>query len=67
MHMQCYIILFHLNGRTSSCLRIPDLMIIVEFRYPDDPYDIIWESDMVRQANYLVDMACSTVNVSTNK
>jgi hypothetical protein len=36
-------------------------------RYPDDPYDRIWESDMVRRANYLVDVAPGTVNVSTDK
>ncbi|XP_044978727.1 probable LRR receptor-like serine/threonine-protein kinase At1g67720 isoform X2 [Hordeum vulgare subsp. vulgare] len=36
-------------------------------RYPDDPYDRIWESDMVRRANYLVDAAPGTVNVSTDK
>jgi len=36
-------------------------------RYPDDPYDRIWESDMVRRANYLVDVAAGTVNVSTDK
>ncbi|XP_039809801.1 probable LRR receptor-like serine/threonine-protein kinase At1g67720 isoform X2 [Panicum virgatum] len=36
-------------------------------RYPDDPYDRIWESDMVRRANYLVDVAPGTVNVSTDR
>lgn len=36
-------------------------------RYPDDPYDRIWESDMVRRANYLVDVAAGTVNVSTDR
>ncbi|KAM0861030.1 hypothetical protein ACQ4PT_046152 [Festuca glaucescens] len=36
-------------------------------RYPDDPYDRIWESDMVRRANYLVDAAPGTINVSTDK
>ncbi|KAI5013890.1 hypothetical protein ZWY2020_052004 [Hordeum vulgare] len=38
-----------------------------ECKYPDDPYDRIWESDMVRRANYLVDAAPGTVNVSTDK
>ncbi|KAG2603598.1 hypothetical protein PVAP13_5KG781300 [Panicum virgatum] len=36
-------------------------------RYPDDPYDRIWESDMVRRANYLVDVAPGTVSVSTDR
>ncbi|GJN41166.1 hypothetical protein PR202_gn00504 [Eleusine coracana subsp. coracana] len=36
-------------------------------RYPDDPYDRIWESDMVRRANYLVDVSPGTLNVSTDK
>ncbi|KAL6613706.1 hypothetical protein ACP70R_035976 [Stipagrostis hirtigluma subsp. patula] len=36
-------------------------------RYPDDPYDRIWESDMVRRANYLVDVAAGTLNVSTDR
>ncbi|CAN8316790.1 unnamed protein product [Cochlearia groenlandica] len=34
-------------------------------RYPDDPYDRIWESDKIVKANYLVDMAAGTVDVST--
>ncbi|GMI71272.1 Salt Induced Malectin-like domain-containing Protein1 [Hibiscus trionum] len=36
-------------------------------RYPDDPFDRIWESDSVKRANYLVDVAVGTVKVSTNK
>ncbi|KAK8512333.1 hypothetical protein V6N13_097015 [Hibiscus sabdariffa] len=36
-------------------------------RYPDDPFDRIWESDSVKRANYLVDVAAGTVKVSTNK
>ncbi|KAJ1287305.1 hypothetical protein BS78_03G420800 [Paspalum vaginatum] len=36
-------------------------------RYPDDPYDRIWESDLVRRPNYLVDVAPGTVNVSTDR
>ncbi|TVU37069.1 hypothetical protein EJB05_19036 [Eragrostis curvula] len=35
-------------------------------RFPDDPYDRIWESDMVRRANYLVDVSPGTLNVSTD-
>ncbi|KAJ6827970.1 putative LRR receptor-like serine/threonine-protein kinase [Iris pallida] len=36
-------------------------------RYPDDPFDRIWESDSVRRANYLVDVAPGTEKVSTTK
>ncbi|KAE8666214.1 putative LRR receptor-like serine/threonine-protein kinase [Hibiscus syriacus] len=36
-------------------------------RYPDDPFDRIWESDSVKRANYLVDVATGTMKVSTNK
>ncbi|XWS66941.1 hypothetical protein CRYUN_Cryun05aG0243500 [Craigia yunnanensis] len=36
-------------------------------RYPDDPFDRIWESDSVKKANYLVDVAAGTEKVSTNK
>ncbi|GMH10103.1 hypothetical protein Nepgr_011944 [Nepenthes gracilis] len=34
-------------------------------RYPDDPFDRIWESDSVKIANYLVDVAAGTERVST--
>ncbi|KAL7170047.1 hypothetical protein ACSBR2_034989 [Camellia fascicularis] len=34
-------------------------------RYPDDPFDRIWESDSLRKANYLVDVAVGTEKVST--
>lgn len=34
-------------------------------RYPDDPFDRIWQSDSVRKANYLVDVAPGTEIVST--
>ncbi|KAM0953255.1 putative protein kinase RLK-Pelle-LRR-I-1 family [Dioscorea sansibarensis] len=34
-------------------------------RYPDDPFDRIWESDSVRRANYLVDVAPGTEKIST--
>ncbi|KAI5013077.1 hypothetical protein ZWY2020_028031 [Hordeum vulgare] len=49
--------------------QIPSTFLISssDERYPDDPYDRIWESDMVRWANYLVDAAPDTVNVSTDK
>ncbi|KAL6642067.1 hypothetical protein ACP70R_020248 [Stipagrostis hirtigluma subsp. patula] len=36
-------------------------------RYPDDPFDRIWESDSVRRANYLVDVAPGTKRISTTK
>ncbi|KAF3337017.1 putative LRR receptor-like serine/threonine-protein kinase [Carex littledalei] len=34
-------------------------------RYPDDPYDRIWQSDTIKKANYLVDVAPGTTNIST--
>ncbi|WOL15041.1 hypothetical protein Cni_G23822 [Canna indica] len=34
-------------------------------RYPDDPFDRIWESDAKRRANYLVDVAPGTKILST--
>lgn len=34
-------------------------------RYPDDPFDRIWESDSSRRANYLVDVAPGTQRIST--
>ncbi|XP_058209430.1 probable LRR receptor-like serine/threonine-protein kinase At1g67720 [Rhododendron vialii] len=34
-------------------------------RYPDDPFDRIWESDSLKKANYLVDVAAGTEKVST--
>ncbi|OAY86025.1 putative LRR receptor-like serine/threonine-protein kinase, partial [Ananas comosus] len=36
-------------------------------RYPDDPYDRIWESDLYKRQNYLVGMAPGTVRISTSK
>lgn len=35
-------------------------------RYPDDPFDRIWESDSVKKANYLVDVAAGTEKISTD-
>ncbi|KAG6514129.1 hypothetical protein ZIOFF_024469 [Zingiber officinale] len=35
------------------------------FWYPDDPYDRIWESDSLKRANYLVDVATRTKRIST--
>lgn len=37
------------------------------FRYPDDPYDRIWVSDLDRRANFLVGMAPGTERISTAK
>ncbi|CAA7389483.1 unnamed protein product [Spirodela intermedia] len=34
-------------------------------RYPDDPFDRIWQSDSLKKANYLVDVADGTEKVST--
>ncbi|POO01581.1 Mitogen-activated protein kinase kinase kinase [Trema orientale] len=36
-------------------------------RYPDDPFDRLWESDSIKKANYLVDVAAGTKKVSTKK
>ncbi|XP_022633670.1 probable LRR receptor-like serine/threonine-protein kinase At1g67720 isoform X1 [Vigna radiata var. radiata] len=36
-------------------------------RYPDDPFDRIWQSDSIKRANYLVDVAAGTRKISTNK
>ncbi|VAI16328.1 unnamed protein product [Triticum turgidum subsp. durum] len=36
-------------------------------RYPDDPFDRIWESDSLRRANYLVDVAPGTERITTTK
>lgn len=42
-------------------------MYFCHIRYPDDPFDRIWESDSVKKANYLVDVAAGTRKISTNK
>lgn len=34
-------------------------------RYPDDPFDRIWQSDSIKKANYLVDVAAGTERIST--
>ncbi|XP_042476517.1 probable LRR receptor-like serine/threonine-protein kinase At1g67720 isoform X1 [Macadamia integrifolia] len=34
-------------------------------RYPDDPFDRIWQSDSLKKANYLVDVAAGTKKIST--
>ncbi|XP_071734765.1 probable LRR receptor-like serine/threonine-protein kinase At1g67720 [Rutidosis leptorrhynchoides] len=35
-------------------------------RYPDDLFDRIWQSDLLKKANYLVDVAAGTEKISTN-
>ncbi|KAG5090253.1 hypothetical protein AAZX31_18G010800 [Glycine max] len=36
-------------------------------RYPDDPYDRIWESDLIKRQNYLVGVAPGTERINTTK
>ncbi|KAF2307112.1 hypothetical protein GH714_024894 [Hevea brasiliensis] len=36
-------------------------------RYPDDPYDRIWDSDLVKRQNFLVGVAPGTVRINTSK
>ncbi|KAG6766344.1 hypothetical protein POTOM_030421 [Populus tomentosa] len=36
-------------------------------RYPDDPYDRIWGSDLEKRQNYLVGVAPGTVRINTSK
>ncbi|KAI3966310.1 hypothetical protein MKW92_042132 [Papaver armeniacum] len=36
-------------------------------RYPDDPYDRIWSSDLEKRQNYLVGVATGTERISTSK
>nr|AMM42869.1 LRR-RLK [Vernicia fordii] len=36
-------------------------------RYPDDPYDRIWDSDLVKRQNFLVGVAPGTVRINTTK
>ncbi|KAF8408365.1 hypothetical protein HHK36_007514 [Tetracentron sinense] len=36
-------------------------------RYPDDPYDRIWDSDLNKRQNYLVGVAPGTERISTSK
>jgi hypothetical protein len=43
------------------------VFLVLFHRYPDDPFDRIWESDSVRRANYLVDVAPGTERISTTK
>lgn len=36
-------------------------------RYPDDPYDRIWDSDLDRRPNFVVGAASGTVRINTTK
>ncbi|XP_059316374.1 probable LRR receptor-like serine/threonine-protein kinase At1g67720 isoform X3 [Lycium ferocissimum] len=36
-------------------------------RYPDDPYDRIWDSDLAKRPNFLVDVAAGTERINTTK
>ncbi|XP_016469947.1 putative LRR receptor-like serine/threonine-protein kinase At1g67720 isoform X1 [Nicotiana tabacum] len=36
-------------------------------RYPDDPYDRIWDSDLEKRPNFLVDVAAGTERINTTK
>ncbi|CAI0426034.1 unnamed protein product [Linum tenue] len=36
-------------------------------RYPDDPYDRIWDSDLVKRQNFLVGEARGTIRINTTK
>lgn len=36
-------------------------------RYPDDPYDRIWDSDLAKRQNFLVGVAPGTVRINTTK
>ncbi|KAK4429749.1 putative LRR receptor-like serine/threonine-protein kinase [Sesamum alatum] len=36
-------------------------------RYPDDPYDRIWESDLERRPNFLVGVASGTERINTTR
>lgn len=46
---------------------IPMTCICIFLRYPDDPYDRIWESDLVKRQNYLVGVASGTERIYTDK
>ncbi|KAL4562861.1 hypothetical protein LXL04_026892 [Taraxacum kok-saghyz] len=36
-------------------------------RFPDDPYDRIWDSDLAKRQNFLVGVAPATVRINTTK
>ena len=49
------------HGKMSKCKTFASL------RYPDDPYDRIWGSDLEKRQNYLVGVAPGTVRINTSK
>ena len=42
-------------------------IVFVHVRYPDDPFDRVWESDQVKRPNFLVGVAPGTDKISTKK
>lgn len=42
-------------------------IFFVHGRYPDDPFDRVWESDQVKRPNFLVGVAPGTERISTKK
>lgn len=43
------------------------LLIVFILRYPDDPYDRIWESDLAKRQNFLVGVASGTERINTSR
>lgn len=41
-------------------------IIFAFLRYPDDPYDRIWDSDLAKRQNFLVGVAPGTVRINTS-
>jgi len=42
-------------------------LIVVFSRYPDDPYDRIWDSDLEKRQNFLVGVASGTERINTSQ
>jgi len=57
---------FHISYSHFHKLHYLKSICFCNIRYPDDPFDRIWESDSVKKANYLVDVADGTKKISTN-
>lgn len=49
------------------CMKTKNGIKFVFLRYPDDPYDRIWESDLDRRANFLVGAAPGTDRINTTR
>ena len=43
------------------------IYIYIFLRYPDDPYDRIWQSDLIKRPNYLVGVAPGTERINTSR